>query len=73
MALLTPVVVHADNPRNAPLGKAMNDIRVWLDSERIQPVEFKMVVNSAVLGFEISFRNEQDAARFEEQFASLLA
>ena len=73
MALLIPVVVHADNPRNAPLDKAMNDIRVWLDSERIQPVEFKMVVNGRDLGFEISFRHEEDAARFEAQFASLLA
>lgn len=73
MALFTPVVVHADNPRNMPLDKAMNEIRIWLDSERIQPMEFKMVVNGAVLGFEISFRHDQEAARFEEQFASLLA
>lgn len=73
MALLIPVVVHADNPRNAPLDKAMNEIRLWLDSERIQPVAFRMVVNGAVLGFEISFQHEHDAARFEEQFASLLA
>ena len=72
MALLTPVVVHADNPRNTPLDKAMNEIRTWLDRERIQPVVFKMVVNGAVLGFEIGFRHEHEAALFEEHFASLL-
>jgi hypothetical protein len=72
MALLTPVVVQAENSRNMPLAKTMRDIRTWLDSERIEPVQFKTVVGRAGLGFEISFRQEHEAQRFQERFASLL-
>jgi hypothetical protein len=50
----------------------MNEIRTWLDSERIQPVQFKTVVGRAGLGFEISFRRKREAERFQERFASLL-
>jgi hypothetical protein len=50
----------------------MRDIRIWLDSERIEPVDFKAVVGRVGLGFEISFRDEHEAERFQERFASLL-
>jgi hypothetical protein len=73
MALLTPVAVQAENSRNVPLDKTMRDIRIWLDGERIEPVQFKTVVARAGLGFEISFRREHEAERFQERFASLLA
>lgn len=33
------VVVRSS--KNLPLGKTMNDLRTWLDSERIEPVDFK--------------------------------
>ena len=72
MALLTPVVVQAENSRNASLDKTMREIRTWLDAERIEPVHFKTVVGRAGLGFEISFRHERQAQRFQERFASLL-
>jgi hypothetical protein len=69
MALLTPVVVQAGD---MPLAKAMSEIRAWLNNERIEPVEFKTVVGRAGLGFEISFRGEREAERFQQRFASLL-
>ena len=72
MALLTPVVVQAQNTKSAPLDKTMREIRIWLDGERIAPVQFKTVVGRAGLGFEISFRHGRDAVRFQERFASLL-
>lgn len=72
MALLSTVLIHAENSRNLPLAQMMKDIRIWLDSERIQPVEFKAVVGQAGHGFEISFSNESDAERFQERFASLM-
>jgi hypothetical protein len=64
MALLIPVVVQAENSRKMPLDKTMRDIRIWLDGERIAPVQFKTVVGRAGLGFEISFRCEREAERF---------
>ena len=72
MAVLTPVVVQAENSEKLPLAKTMKDIRIWLDSERIEPVQFKTVVGRGGLGFEISFRREHEADRFQERFASLL-
>jgi hypothetical protein len=73
MALLrTPVVVQPKTVRDMPLAETMRDIRIWLDSERIEPVEFKAVVGRVGLGFEISFRDEHEAERFQERFASLL-
>jgi hypothetical protein len=72
MALLSPVALQTENLRNAPLAKVLNEIRTWLDSERVEPVRFKIVVGRSGLGFEISFRNEGEAERFQERFASLL-
>lgn len=72
MALRTPVVVQPKAARDMPFAETMKDIRIWLDSERIQPAEFKAVVGRAGLGFEISFREESEAERFQQRFASLL-
>jgi hypothetical protein len=73
MALLTPVAVQAENSRGMSLDRTMTEIRTWLDSEHVEPVQFKTVVGRAGLGFEISFRCEREAARFLKQFAALLA
>jgi hypothetical protein len=62
-----PTLIRAEN-----LGKTVNDIRTWLDAEKIEPVDFRTVVSHAGIGFEISFRNEQEAERFQERFASLV-
>jgi hypothetical protein len=71
MALLSRVALQAENSRNAPLIKVLNEIRTRLDGERIEPVRFKLVVGRSGLGFEISFRNEREAERFQERFAPL--
>jgi hypothetical protein len=73
MALTMPTVIRAATQRNTPLGSAMNEIRTWLDREKIEPVEFKTVVGRAGFGFEISFKSEDEAVRFQERFASLIA
>jgi len=72
MALLRPVAVESESRRSMPLATTIKDIRTWLVSERIEPVEFKTVVGRGGLGFEISFREESEAERFQQQFASLL-
>jgi hypothetical protein len=41
----------------------------WLDAEKIQPVVFKTVVGQAGIGFEISFRHEQEGELFQQRFA----
>ena len=72
MALLAPVIVQSDNFRGASLDKTMNEIRVWLDGEHIEPVHLKMVVCRAGLGFEINFRRAHEAERFQKRFAALM-
>jgi hypothetical protein len=54
----------------SPLGGVVTDIREWLESEKIEPVNFQAVVNATNLGFEISFANDHDAARFQQRFSS---
>jgi hypothetical protein len=73
MALTMPTVIRAATRRSTPSANAINEIRTWLDREKIEPVEFKTVVGRAGFGFEISFKNEEEAARFQERFASLIA
>jgi hypothetical protein len=65
--MATPTVIRAEN-----LGNTMNAIRTWLDAEKIQPVDFRTVVGHAGIGFEIGFRTEQEAERFQRRFASLV-
>jgi hypothetical protein len=72
MTLLSPVVVETERPGNSPIAKTMRDIRSWLTGERIVPIYLQTVVGNDGLGFEISFRDERDAERFQERFASLL-
>ena len=54
----------------SPLGGVVSDIREWLEREQIEPAQFQAVVNAKGLGFEISFANDDDAARFHERFSS---
>lgn len=55
-----------------PLSATMAEIRTWLDSERIEPVSFKTVVSRGGLGFEISFKSEEEADHFRCQFPWLV-
>jgi hypothetical protein len=64
MGLLSPLPLRPENRGYAPLFKVLNEIRTWLDSERIEPIRFKMVVGRSGLGFEISFRSEREASVF---------
>jgi hypothetical protein len=72
MALLTHIAAQAEGTVDGALARTMNQIRAWLDGELIEPVQFRTVVGRTGLEFEISFRNEHEAERFQEQFASLL-
>ena len=73
MALGIPNVIRTETLRDTPLGSAMAEIRVWVDSEKIQPVEFKTVVSYGAVGFEISLKSDRDAERFQQRFRPLLS
>ena len=69
MALTVPAVIYAQGP----LANTLDQIRKWLDREKIEPLAFKTLVGQSGIGFEISFRTEREAERFQEQFPALVA
>jgi hypothetical protein len=48
----------------------MKRLRIWLDSERIEPSDFKTAADGAGHSFTIGFRRPQDAKRFRAQFGA---
>jgi outer membrane lipoprotein-sorting protein len=62
---LTTVVLLSQGDQ---LGAAMKRLRIWLDSERIEPSDFKTAVDADGYTFTIGFRRAQDAKRFRAQF-----
>ena len=69
MARTEPAVkIRIETPLGTPLGRLMNEIRSWLDGEKIQPMYFRPVVGAVGFGFEIGFRSEEDAKRFRVWF-----
>lgn len=67
--ITTPIRIEVNRPAGAPIGSIMNEIRSWLDQNRIEPVDFKTVVGREGIGFEIRFRTEGEAERFQREFS----
>ena len=68
MALTIPNTVTLERPTGASCGKTMNEMRSWLDSQKIEPTYFKPVTRHNGFSFEISFRNSDEAELFEREF-----
>ena len=69
LVFTTSTKIEVNRPAGAPIGSIMNEIRSWLDQNRIEPVDFKTVVGREGIGFEIRFRTEGEAERFQREFA----
>jgi hypothetical protein len=66
-----PLVVFVQAPVGRPFGQTMNAIRSWLDSQKIQTTNFKIVPGAdASRRFEIAFHQEHEAQRFRQEFAA---
>jgi hypothetical protein len=64
----SPLSVHLERPGKS-LGMAMNEIRSWLDSHKIEPVDFRPATcNPGIVAFEIKFKHEDEARLFEQTF-----
>lgn len=47
----------------------MNEMRAWLDTHRVKPVEFKIAMTGMPgIVFDIRFRREEEAILFERVF-----
>jgi hypothetical protein len=69
MALVEELSVFIDWPPSTPLGGIMGRMRRWLDENKIQPAEFKIVLSGPRSGFEVRFKSASDAERFREESA----
>jgi hypothetical protein len=69
MALDPPFTAHVEKPRTA-LADAMKEMRTWLDHTALEPVEFKVAATAfALIAFDVTFKTEADARRFEQAFS----
>ncbi|MGA8755803.1 MAG: hypothetical protein WB611_05655 [Stellaceae bacterium] len=68
MTLKSPFSVRIQKHGKA-LGDAMNEIRSWLDSHKIQPTDFRFKHSvTGAAAFEIKFNREEEACLFERAF-----
>ena len=62
-------MIRIEKPETA-LANAMNEMRIWLDHTRLQPVGFKIAIaGDTGIAFDVTFQNKADAAQFEQAFA----
>ena len=54
MVLASSIKIEVHQPAGTPIGEIMNEVRSWLDRNRIEPIDFKTVVGREGIGFEIS-------------------
>jgi hypothetical protein len=70
MAFDPPFVVRVETKPGGSFGETMKSIRSWLDHRKIQPATFKPVASTrSGVEFEIGFNREEEAHRFERDFA----
>lgn len=68
MTQSSPFIVRVERSGKA-FGAAMNEIRSWLDSHRIQPIDFRPgEAAPGAVAFEIKFGREDEARQFERDF-----
>ncbi|HEX3861094.1 MAG TPA: hypothetical protein VHY35_05325 [Stellaceae bacterium] len=65
---MNSITVNIHRPPGTQLGTIMNEIRTWLDTQKIQPIEFKQAVGQDGIRFELRFREQAEADRFQEAF-----
>jgi len=68
LVLTSAIKIEVNRPVGTPIGQIMNEIRSWLDENRIEPVDFRTLVGHEGIGFEIRFRTEEQGERFQRAF-----
>jgi hypothetical protein len=68
MVRSAPFKIQVGPPVGMSLGNFMNEVRSWLDSQKIQSNFFRSTASDVGFGFEIGFEREEDANRFRERF-----
>jgi hypothetical protein len=69
MAITPSGSVRIDKPEDVSTGEMMNQLRDWLDANKIEPVLLQAgVQTNGTIAFEVAFASAEHAARFNSQF-----
>ena len=66
----TPLIVRTEEMSVDLIGDRMGDMRTWLDHNRIDLSDFKLVTLGANVAFDAQFRDMGQAIRFRAAFGS---
>ena len=71
MALTLSFIVRVEKRPESSLATTMNDIRVWLDHQKIEPTSFTPVAKAeSGAFFEIGFNSDEEARLFKKAFSA---
>ena len=68
MARSARITIQVSPPAGVSLGTFMNEIRTWLDGQKIQSGFFRATTGAVGFAVEIGFEREEDAERFRQRF-----
>jgi hypothetical protein len=66
--MITPHKARVRVSRGEALGDVMKTLRTWLDGQKIEPTEFKTIVDARGFTLDFGFASAIDADRFRNQF-----
>jgi hypothetical protein len=64
---VSPIMIRIE-PRETSLAQIMNEVRAWLDSNKIEPVDFKTIISHRGVGCELRFQKHEQADLFKREF-----
>jgi hypothetical protein len=64
---LDPLVVHVEKPDGTLFSQYFAMMRIWLDSHKIEPVDFRLL-GGPYIGLDVHFARAEEANLFEREF-----
>ena len=71
MQSVNGLIIRVNPMLDGSLGRFMNEMRTWLDHQKIQPADFKPArLEDGAVVFDVEFRSAADATLFQTAFAA---
>jgi outer membrane lipoprotein-sorting protein len=68
MSFPDPRIAKVRLSKVTPLGATMNKMRIWLDSQKIQPARWEAMVDAKGFTITIAFQRDDEGELFRQQF-----
>jgi hypothetical protein len=69
MSFANPRIAKVRISKDASLGATMNQMRIWLDKQKIQPARWEAMVDARGFTVTIAFQRDGESELFRRQFA----